>query len=133
MFSRCVLLGAWVRLGRLHEESAGMRRQPGEASDALVVYLIVLGLVGGAAVGIAIRVCLLVSYSASTARILAGAAALILGYPQSRQPGDSGPNTVRERCDGTPDAPAAATSQTQLLTTTPNAAEQRRAEPNRAK
>ena len=78
MFSRCVLLGAWVRLGRLHEESAGMRRQPGEASDALVVYLIVLGLVGGAAVGIAIRVCLLVSYSASTG-ILAGAAALILG------------------------------------------------------
>ena len=50
MFSRCVLLEVWVRLGRLHEESAGMRRQPGEASDALVVYLIVLGLVGGAAV-----------------------------------------------------------------------------------
>ena len=73
-----MLLEAWVRLGRLREESAGMRRQPGEASDALVVYLIVLGLVGGAAVGIAIRVCLLVSYSASTARI-AGAAALILG------------------------------------------------------
>ena len=73
-----MLLEAWVRLGRLREESAGMRRQPGEASDALVVYLIVLGLVGGAAVGIAIRVCLLVSYSASTAR-LAGAAALILG------------------------------------------------------
>ena len=79
MFFVFVLLGAWVRLGRLREESAGMRRQPGEASDALVVYLIVLGLVGGAAVGIAIRVCLLVSYSASTARILAEAAALILG------------------------------------------------------
>ena len=62
MFSRCVLLGAWVRLGRLHEESAGMRRQPGEASAALGLrYLTVLGLVGGPG-GTAMRVCLLVSY-----------------------------------------------------------------------
>ena len=46
MFSRCVLLEAWVRLGRLREESAGMRRQPREASDAFVVSVTVLGLVG---------------------------------------------------------------------------------------
>ena len=65
---------------------------------------------------------LLVSYSASTAPG-AGAAALILGNPQGRPTIDSGSNTVRERCDGTPDAPAAPTRRNQLHTTTPNAAD----------
>ena len=48
MFFRCVLLEAWVRLGRFREESAGMRRQRREASDAQVVSVTVLGLVSGA-------------------------------------------------------------------------------------
>ena len=66
MFSRCVLLEAWARLGRLHKTSACMRRQPREASYALLVFVTVLGLVGGTpGPGGARHIpdCLLVSYS----------------------------------------------------------------------